>query len=97
MMVSITFPLEKETITKVEHFSWVNWSDIAREELIKREIFDRYKKTRKITDEDWKFCEKTDWHPVDELPLKEKFLKELKERKKGPFTRFKSVDEIFKE
>ena len=51
----------------------------------------------KISDEDWKFCNKIDWHPVDELPLKEEFVKDLKKRKKGPFIKLNSVEEIFEE
>jgi len=42
---------------------------IGREEVLKKEIFERYLKTDRLIDEYWEFCEKTDWHPVDELPL----------------------------
>ena len=63
--------------------------------LMKRDIFVRYKQTGEITDEDWEFCEKIDWHPVDELPLKEEFVKRLKEARKETPTRFNSVDEFF--
>ena len=94
-MVSITVPIENKLLEKIEQLSWVNWSDVARERLKKREIFERYLKLGTITDEDWKFCDKIDWHPVDELPLREEFAKELKERKKGPFIKLNSVDELF--
>ena len=50
--------------------------------LMKRDISERFKKTREVTDEDWEFCEKIDWHPVDELPMKESFIKELEEAEK---------------
>ncbi len=63
--------------------------------LMKRDIFVRYKQTGEITDEDWEFCERIDWHPVDELPLKEEFVKRLKEARKETPTRFNSVDEFF--
>ena len=65
--------------------------------LMKRDIFVRYKQTGEITDEDWEFCERIDWHPVDVLPLKEEFKKELEQRRKGPFIKFRSVEEIFEE
>ncbi len=52
--------------------------------LLKRDISERYKETGEITDEDCEFCEKIDWHPVDELPLKEEFVKKIKEIEKGP-------------
>ena len=63
--------------------------------FIKRDISERYKQTGELTDEDWEFCEKIDWHPVDELPLKESFIKELEEAERGPFVRVESVNEIF--
>jgi len=84
-MVSITLSLSKKFKNQLKSFLWVNWSEIAREEILKKVIFERYPKTGEISDEDWKFCEKIKWHPVDELPLKEKFRKQLLERKKGPF------------
>ena len=50
--------------------------------LMKQDISARFKQTREVTDEDWEFCEQIDWHPVDELPMKESFIKELEEAKK---------------
>jgi len=63
---------------------------------MKQDISVRFKQTREITDEDWEFCEQINWHPVDELPMKEEFVKELRKREKGPFIKFNSVDELFK-
>ena len=94
-MVSITFPIDDKLFSLIERFPWVNWSELAREKLMKREIFEEYLKTGKLSDKNWKFCDKINWHPVDELPLKEEFVKEIKKRKKGPFIKLKSVDEIF--
>ena len=95
-MAGITLQLGDEFKSEIEHFSWVNWSAVAREETLKKEIFDRYIKVGELNDEDWEFCEKIDWHPVDWLPLKDSFINDLKEAEKGPFIRVKSVDEIFK-
>ena len=95
-MVSMTIPIEDNTHNQIEKFSWISWSEIAREEIIKKEMLERYIKTGKITDEDWKFCEEIDWHPVDELPLKEEYIKKLNKRRKGPFIKLKSVDDLFK-
>ena len=65
------------------------------DELKKKEIFEEFIKTGKLSDEDWKFCERIDWHPVDELPLKESFVKRLQEAEKGSFIKLNSVAEIF--
>jgi hypothetical protein len=94
-MVSITFPLDDKVFSEIENFSWVNWSEVVREELNKKRIFEEYIKTGKLSDEDWKFCDKIDWHPVDKLPLKEEFVKKLEQAKKEAPIRFDSVDEFF--
>lgn len=95
-MASITLSINEELKDQLKRFQWVNWSEIAREETLKKLIFENYLRTGKITDGEWNFCEKIDWHPVDELPLKEDLKKELEKRKKEKFIKVKSVDEIFK-
>jgi hypothetical protein len=96
-MPSLTMSLiEEKRIELKDKFSWVNWSEIAREEIVKRIIFENYLKTKTLTDKEWAFCEKIDWHPVDELPIKEEFKKELEKRKKEKSVSIKSISDIFK-
>jgi len=95
-MSSVTVMIKEEEQEEVKDLSWVNWSDIAREETMKKIIFENYMKTRTITDEEWRFCEKIDWHPVDELPFKEEYIKKMQQRKKEKSIRVKSVSDIFK-
>ena len=95
-MVSITVTLDDKTKAKIEKFSWVNWSELAREEAIKKEIFERYIKTGRIAKEDEKFCEESDWHPVDELPLREEYVKKLKRIEKGPHSKAMNSEELDK-
>jgi len=83
-MVSITFPLEDKLFSVIERFPWINWSEVTREKLNKKRIFEEFIKTSTLSDEDQKFCDKLDWYPVDELKLKEEFVKELKEARKEP-------------
>lgn len=94
-MVSITVPLDDSFKAELDSLAWVNWSRVGSEEMLKRDIFGRYVRTGEVSDEDWEFCESIDWHPVDELPMKEEFLKELEQRKKGPFVRAKSAKDLF--
>jgi hypothetical protein len=94
-MVSLTFALEDDVFEELKTADWVNWSKIAYEELMKKEIFERYLKTKEVTDDDWEFCESIDWHPVDELPMKESFIKEMKKRRNEKGTRYSSVEELF--
>ncbi|MAH03819.1 hypothetical protein CMI39_03475 [Candidatus Pacearchaeota archaeon] len=66
--------------------------------FMKRDIFERYKKTREVTDEDWEFCELIDWHPVDELAPKPEHIKELKKALKETTGKvYNSAEEFFKE
>jgi len=95
-MASLTLSVSDEFKNQLKTFMWVNWSEIAREETMKKLIFENYIKTGSITDEEWEFCEKIDWHPVDELPLKEEFKKEMERRKKEKSIKLKSVSDIFK-
>lgn len=96
-MTSLTLSVSNKFREDVKRLSWINWSEIAREEALKKIIFENYMKSGTITDEEWEFCEQIDWHPVDELPLREDYKKELENRKKGPFLKVKTISEIFKE
>jgi hypothetical protein len=95
-MPSLTMSISEEMKNQIKALMWVNWSEIAREEAMKKLIFENYIKTGEITDEEWAFCEKIDWHPVDELPLKEEFIQKVKRIKKEKGTKFKSIAELRK-
>lgn len=94
-MASLTLAVTEEMKQELKSFLWVNWSEIAREEAMKKLIFENYLKTGSLTDEEWEFCDKIDWHPVDELPLKEEFIKRMKKIKQGKFKNYNSVEELF--
>jgi len=94
-VASLTISVSEELKNELKSFLWINWSEIAREETMKKLIFEVYLKTGAISDEDWKFCEKIDWHPVDELPLKKEFTKEIEKRKKEKTIKIKSVEQLF--
>ena len=93
-MVSITLSVSEDFKKDIKDFMWVNWSEIAREETIKKLIFENYIKFGKITEEEWRFCEKIDWHPVDELPLKKEFKKMLEKKRKEKGIKFKNIGEL---
>jgi hypothetical protein len=95
-MASLTLSVSEEFKNQLKRFLWINWSEIAREETMKKLIFENYMKTKDLTDEEWKFCEKIDWHPVDELPLKEEFIKKLKFIRKEKGIKFNNIDELRK-
>ena len=93
-MVSITLSVSEDFKKDIKDFMWVNWSEIAREETIKKLIFENYIKFGRITEEEWRFCEKIDWHPVDELPLKKEFKKMLEKKRKEKGIKFKNMGEL---
>jgi len=94
-MVSVTIALSDFLKTMVKNLPWINWSEFARQESLKKIIFERYIKTKDLSDDDWKFCEEIDWHPVDELPMKKEFVKKLEAAKKERGIKYNSVSELF--
>ena len=95
-MASITLSVSDELKNKLKQFLWVNWSEIARLEARKKVIFENYMKKKDLTDREWAFCEKIDWHPVDELPIKEEYMRKLKRLKKEKGIPFKNINELRK-
>jgi len=58
-MVSVSFTIQDELRAKMEKFPWINWSEVAREEAIKREKinedfeeFNKIVSKSKLTEED---------------------------------------------
>ncbi|MBA5942522.1 MAG: hypothetical protein H0M93_04270 [Methanophagales archaeon] len=46
---------------------------------MKCDIFEEFIETGELSADDQEFCDKIDWYPVDELPLKEEYVKKLKQ------------------
>jgi len=94
-MKCITVPVEPDLVTRMARFKWVNWSEVGREEAMKREIFERFLDAPKLTAEDMEFCDRIDWRPYDELPIKESYLKKLEKISKGPHSKM-TLEELDK-
>ena len=95
-MASVTLSVTDQFKDQLKHFQWVNWSEIAKEETRKKIIFEKYMRTKEISDEDWRFCDEIDWHPVDELPIKPEYLEKLKKIKKEKSIAVSSISDIFR-
>ena len=61
-MASVTFSVPDEIKSQMKEFSWVNWSELAREKAVKqaklREEFEKFKKIvsrSKFTELFWNF------------------------------------------
>ena len=96
-MACITINVEESLKERLSRFPWVNWSEIGRTEILKRYIFEKYLKTKKLTRQENDFCEKIDWHPVDELPLRKEFIEQMKKIRKGKYHKYNSIDELIKD
>jgi hypothetical protein len=96
MMVSLTLSVTEDFKKEISALSWVNWSEIAREEAMKKLISENFIRTGKISDDEWKFCESIDWHPVDEFPLKKEYIRKLSVISRQKHKKLKSFSEIFK-
>ena len=94
-MATITVPVPDDLYRRMEHFSWVKWSEVARNSLRKREIFEKYIRTGELSAEAAEFCDKMDWHPVDEMPLREDFVRKLEESKKETSLQVKDISDLF--
>ena len=91
-MVSVTVVLEDSIKAKLEKFAWINWSEVARLEAMKKKVFERFIKTGTLSKEDQEFCDKIDWYPIDELELREEYIKKLKSIEKGRHSRLTSKE-----
>ncbi len=93
-MACITISVDKTFKERLSRFSWINWSEIGREELLKRYLFEKYMKTGELAKDEEKFCESIDWHPVDELPINKEFVKKLGEIRKGTYSKPIKSDQL---
>lgn len=94
-MVSITVSVSDEIGDRMDRFPWVNWSEVVRTCLVKQEIFEEFMRSGKIGKNDWKFCKNIDWHPVDWLPIKKSYVRELERIGKERTVRVRSVKDLF--
>jgi len=95
-MPNIVVAVEDEVKERMDRLPWVNWSELAREVALKREIFESFVRTGKLSADEQIFCDRIDWYPVDWLPLKESFVKELKRIEKGRHSKPMTADEFKK-
>ncbi|MEK6816597.1 MAG: hypothetical protein AABY09_03215 [Nanoarchaeota archaeon] len=91
-MVSITVALEESTKAKMDGFLWINWSEVGAEQLMRRDIFEKFIKGIGLSEEDETFCERTGWDPLDEMELREEYIEKLKKLEKGPFRTAKRLE-----
>ncbi|RNI15752.1 hypothetical protein EFE42_00465 [Methanohalophilus sp. RSK] len=95
-MATITIPIEDEFYQKIQELSWVRWSRVVQEGIRKRKIFEIYIRNNTISESDAAFCESIDWHPVDELPVKDEVIDKIKSEDKSSRVKVNDVADIFR-
>jgi hypothetical protein len=95
-MVSITFSLDDRTFSRIARFSWINWSEVVREKLNKRRIFEEFLRSGELSAEDQEFCDRIAWYPIDELELREEYVEKLKASAKKPAGKSMTIEEFNK-
>ena len=91
-MVSVSIAVEESFKAELESFPWVIWSEVASEEALKKEIFEKFIKGIELSKEDEEFCESIGWDPLDALEVREEYAEKLKKLEKGPFKTAKRLE-----
>jgi hypothetical protein len=95
-MATLTIPVDDEFYQKIQELSWIRWSRVVQEGIRKRKILEIYIRNNTISESDASFCESIDWHPVDELPVKEKVIDKIKSEDKSSRVKVNDVADIFR-
>ncbi|MCQ6963498.1 hypothetical protein [Methanolobus chelungpuianus] len=95
-MATLTIPIDDELYDKIQALSWVKWSKVAQDGIQKRKILEVYIRDKSISEEDAEFCEMIDWHPADELPIKEEVIERILRSDKNTAVPVKDISDIFK-
>jgi len=95
-MGCITINADESLKKDIDSIKGINWSEFMRDDVVKKAIFERFLKMRKLSEDDQQYCDDNDWHPVDELPMKESFIKRLEVNAKKPRGKAMTVEEFEK-
>ena len=100
-MSNITLYVPEKVKERMDRHSDIRWSEVVRKaileklkEMRKLELLKKYVEKEPFTEEDWKWMDENDWHPVDEKEMKLSFVKEVKRREKEKARRVKDIKEL---
>lgn len=101
--MNITLSVSGELESLIKNYKHIKWTEVARnamaEEAIKLqklEILQKYLEKREISDEEWAWMDKIDWHPVDEKNYKPEFVKRVLATANSKSRKIKNFEELFK-
>ncbi|MEW6328845.1 MAG: hypothetical protein AB1468_01880, partial [Candidatus Micrarchaeota archaeon] len=98
---NMTLGLPPEVEEEIKRHPEIKWTHVAREALIEKaermrklDILEKYLDKNEFSDEDLRWMEEHDWHPVDEKRLKREFVSTLEKTRKGSFKKISSLEEL---
>jgi hypothetical protein len=99
--LNITLSVSGETEEVVKKNRHIKWTEIAREAIAdaaerqkKLLVLESYLDKKPISKKDWEWMEKNDWHPADEMELKQDFIEKMSNKKKQKIRKISSLDEL---
>ncbi len=93
-MAGVVLTISDKLKEELDSFPWINWSMVGREEFLKKDIFEEFIKTGRISAEDEKFCEELGWDPLDELEVREEYIEKLKKIEAEPRSKPMNLKEL---
>jgi hypothetical protein len=101
-MTNITLYVPENVKKEMDTHSDISWSDVVRQailskinELRKLTLLRKYVEKEPFSDDDLRWMDDNDWHPVDERQMSLSFVKDVQNQSKGRFIKARSVSEIF--
>lgn len=103
-MSNVTLYIPEDVKEEMDEHDEIKWSEVVRKAVIEKikalkklELLRKYVEKEPFTEEDWKWMDDNDWHPVDEKEMKLSFIKEIQEiSTKGKFKKINKVEDLFK-
>lgn len=100
--MNLTMSISGEAEEIVKRNRQIKWTEIARAaikeealKLKKLEMLSKYLDKKPINRKDWQSMERLDWHPVDEIELKESFVSQVLKASREKSKRINSSNELF--
>ncbi|NYZ77001.1 hypothetical protein H0O02_01655 [Candidatus Micrarchaeota archaeon] len=102
-MSNVTLYVPENVKEEMDEHDEIRWSEVVRKavigklkELKKLELLRKYVEKESFTEEDWKWMDENDWHPVDEKEMKLGFIEEMQKRSKERAIQVKKIEDLFK-
>ena len=100
--MNLTMSISGELEQVLKENRHIKWTEIARsaikEEALKMKkmgLLAKYLDKKPISGDEWRLMEKIDWHPVDEIELKESFVSQVLKAGREKSKRINSRNELF--